>query len=114
MIDLAMAELESLGDPGLRAGFARRCAADDWGAQIAPRRGDRWHSCATGAHAASHPGGARAGRRRVRPRPGYGPVAEAAVSMTPDPIEVAWVVTFLLLTVALVLGAFVAALFGWF
>jgi hypothetical protein len=34
--------------------------------------------------------------------------------MTPDPIEVAWVVTFLLLTVALVLGAFVAALFGWF
>jgi hypothetical protein len=34
--------------------------------------------------------------------------------MPPDPVDVAWVVAFLLLAIALVLGAFVAALFGWF
>jgi hypothetical protein len=39
---------------------------------------------------------------------------ERALSMPPDPIDVAWVVSFLLLAIALVLGAFVAALFGWF
>jgi hypothetical protein len=34
--------------------------------------------------------------------------------MPPDPVDVAWVVAILLLAIALVLGAFVAALFGWF
>jgi hypothetical protein len=34
--------------------------------------------------------------------------------MPPGPSEIAWVVAFLLLTIALVLGAFLAVLFGWF
>jgi hypothetical protein len=34
--------------------------------------------------------------------------------MAPEPSDVAWAVAFLLLTIAPVLGAFVAALFGWF
>jgi hypothetical protein len=33
--------------------------------------------------------------------------------MPPDPVDLAWVVAFLLLAIALVLGAFAAPLFGW-
>jgi hypothetical protein len=45
---------------------------------------------------------------------GPGRDKEEARSMPPEPVDVAWVVAFLLLTIALVAGAFVAALFGWF
>jgi hypothetical protein len=45
---------------------------------------------------------------------GPGRDKEKPLSMPPDPVDVAWVVAFLLLTIALVAGAFVAALFGWF
>jgi hypothetical protein len=45
---------------------------------------------------------------------GPGRDKEKTLSMPPDPVDLAWVVAFLLLAIALVLGAFVAALFGWF
>lgn len=34
--------------------------------------------------------------------------------MAPEPADIAWVAAFLLLTIALVIAAIVAALFGWF
>jgi hypothetical protein len=45
---------------------------------------------------------------------GPGRDKEKTLSMPPGPVDLAWMVAFLLLAIALVLGAFVAALFGWF